>query len=97
MHYKCGVSEMLLRMLEKGDVTHPKIAKKVGIAYELSEEEINELLPLNYRPGEYYNPDKYVSSTSTYSRFSISTMSKEESEYQAYLSDKTKRLSKRSN
>lgn len=60
MSQKSGASEVLLRMVEKGNVTHPKIAEMIGKAYELNQEDVYELMPENYRPGEHYNPDKYV-------------------------------------
>ena len=60
MSRKSGASTVLLRMVENGNVTHPKIAEKIGKAYKLDKEDIYELMPENYRPGENYDPDKYV-------------------------------------
>lgn len=60
MSRKSGASEVLLRMLERGNVTHPKIAEQVGKAYKLSKEDIYELMPENYRPGDHYDPERCV-------------------------------------
>ena len=61
MHRKCGVSEHLLENIEEGYVTHPKIAEIIGKAYELTEKEIEDLVPENHRKSsDKYEPDKYV-------------------------------------
>lgn len=58
---RCGVSEVLLKMVENGEVTHPLIVSKIQKFYELTDEEAEELLPENHRPhSPKYDPDKYV-------------------------------------
>lgn len=60
MSVKSGASVMLLKMLENGHVTHPKIAEQVGKAYELTREETESLMPAIHRPNDpAYEPDKY--------------------------------------
>ena len=55
-----GVSKNLLELVENGSVTHPDIARQIGEAYCLSEDDILELMPKNRRSGrEGYDPDKY--------------------------------------
>lgn len=63
MAARCRVSVYLLAHLEQDDgyVTHPVIARRVAAAYELTDEQLNTMLPPNYRPGKDYDPDKYVS------------------------------------
>lgn len=57
----CGVSELLLGMVEGGNVTHPLIVSKIQKAYGLSDEEAEELMPENHRKSsDNYEPDKYV-------------------------------------
>ena len=94
MKWKTGASEVLLRMLEKGNVTHPKIAKKVGKAYHLTKEEIYELMPENHRPGEKYNPDKYKPNDSNLNNHVFFTKPESEKLIDAYYSDsyRTKHL-----
>ena len=54
-------SEGLLAGVERGDVTHPIIAHRIGEAYGLTEIETEELMPLCKRiHGGNYEPDKYV-------------------------------------
>lgn len=61
MAYLCDTSSDIIGMIENGDVTHPKIAERIGEVYGLSKEEIYELMPENRRPGSpEYDPDKYV-------------------------------------
>ena len=58
----CEVSERLLLMLEEcdRDVTHPKIAERVGKAYELTPAQTEGLMPEHYRKSSpKYNPDLY--------------------------------------
>lgn len=59
MSMKSGCSEMLLKMVENGAVTHPKIAEQIKRAYRLNKKDILEIIPENHRPGPNYNPDKY--------------------------------------
>ena len=55
-----GVSTDLLGMVERGHVTHPAIAKKIGRVYGLNEKETWELMPENHRPNSpRYDPDMY--------------------------------------
>lgn len=62
MAQKCKVSVYTLEHLEQDDmyVTHPNIVKRVGKAYGLTKEQQITMLPLNYRPGKNYDPNKYV-------------------------------------
>jgi transcriptional regulator with XRE-family HTH domain len=61
MAYICGISENLLDLIESGEVTHPKIADRLKMVYDLTDEETEELLPLNRRVhSKNYDPDKYV-------------------------------------
>ena len=62
MRLICGVSKGLLGMLEScdKDVTHWRIAEKVGAAYNLTPEQVEGLMPENYRKSSpNYNPDLY--------------------------------------
>ena len=60
MSRKSGASPSLLRLLERGNVTHPVIAQQVGKAYELTTDEIYMLMPAIHRPNDpNYNPGKY--------------------------------------
>lgn len=55
-----GVSVMLMDILEEGGVTHPKLAKKIGKIYKMSNYEIEAMMPVNYRKhGKQYDPDRY--------------------------------------
>lgn len=61
MGEKCGVSEVLIKMVEHGEVTHPLIAKKLQKVYKLTNEETMELIPKIHRKGDpEYEPDKFV-------------------------------------
>ena len=72
MSAKSGVSEQLLRMVERGHVTHPLIAKKIQKAYELTDEEVKELVPEIHREEEgLYDPDRYKLPENYYSRIPI--------------------------
>lgn len=56
-------SEGLLTGVERGDVTHPSIAHRIGMAYRLTELETEELMPRCRRiHGGDYDPDRYVAS-----------------------------------
>ena len=55
MAKKCDISETLLSIVESGGVTVPGIAKRIGECYELSELDIEELMPICRRPhSEFY-------------------------------------------
>lgn len=59
----CGVSTTLLAMLEGCDeeVTHPRIAERIGKKYKLTQAQIEGMKPKNYRKNNpEYNPDRYV-------------------------------------
>lgn len=59
---KCiGISKELVSMVEAGEVTHPKIAKKIQKAYGLTDEETEFLIPrIHRKDDEMYEPDKYM-------------------------------------
>lgn len=57
---KIDISEALLSLVENGHVTHPNIAKRIKRYYKLTNEEYYQLIPENYRPGDKYEPTKYV-------------------------------------
>ncbi len=58
---KYGISEVLLKMIENGAVTHPEIAKKIQNTLGLTDLQTEELLPLHRRPhGGDYDPDRYA-------------------------------------
>lgn len=57
----CGVSVTVLAYVEDGEVTHPKIVKKIQRGYGLTDDQAELLLPINRRPhGGQYDPDKFV-------------------------------------
>lgn len=61
MAYKLHIGEVLLRMIKKGEVTHPNIVKRIQKYFKLTDLEVEVLLPENRRPhSEKYDPDKYV-------------------------------------
>lgn len=94
MSRKSGASEVLLRMLESGNVTHPKIAEQVGRAYKLGKEDIYELIPENYRPGEHYDPDRYVEYVPDSKHAIIGKTSQDERDYYGYIADNGRALLK---
>lgn len=94
MSWRAGTSEVLLRMVENGNVTHPKIAKKIGRAYELDKEDIYELMPENYRPGEHYDPDKYVEFVPDSNHVIFGRTSQDERDYYGYITDNGRALKK---
>lgn len=54
------VSAALMDILEEGGVTHPKIAKKIGGRFGLTELDVESIIPPNLRKhGGCYDPDKY--------------------------------------
>lgn len=62
MAQKCATSATLLTMLEECDqeITHPKIAERIGRQYELTREQTESLMPEHYRPSSpNYDPDLY--------------------------------------
>lgn len=62
MAIKCKTSHRIIYMLEgcDQDVTHPKIAKRVGKAYALTKEQTESLMPEHYRKSSpNYDPDKF--------------------------------------
>lgn len=62
MAVKCKTSTTLLLMLEECDqeITHPKIAERIGIAYELTQAQTESLMPEHYRKSSpNYDPDLY--------------------------------------
>ncbi len=68
----CQCSEGLLRLVEHGSVTHPTIAKRIGAIYKLSKKEIEDLVPVHYRPSSpEYDPDKYKNKEDGFQKFSI--------------------------
>lgn len=85
MSILCGVSETLLKMVENGLVTHPKLAKQIGEAYKLDEAEIYQLMPENYRPGAKYDPDKYKPYMPEERSICIRKEKKKEQDYNAYV------------
>lgn len=63
MALRANCSTGLLIGVESGEVTHPNIAHRIGVAYGLTELETEELMPKNYRlHGGDYEPDRYVAS-----------------------------------
>ena len=95
MSRKSGASEVLLRMLERGNVTHPKIAEQVGKAYKLSKEDIYELMPENYRPGENYDPERYVEFVPGSKYSVIGKTRSDERDYYGYISDRGRAIEKK--
>lgn len=83
----CGVSETLIKMVENGLVTHPKLAQRIGKEYGLSKKDIYELMPENYRPGPNYNPDKYKAPEFTIKGVLIPRKSVDEKDVDGYISD----------
>ena len=92
MSRKSGASDVLLRMIERGNVTHPKIAKQIGKAYELNKEDIYELMPENYRPGEKYDPERYVEFVPDSRHVVVGRTPQDESDYYRYIADRGRGL-----
>ena len=66
-----GISEVLLKMIENGAVTHPEIAKKIQNVLGLTDIQTEELLPVHRRPhGGDYDPDRYAISPEEFLDFS---------------------------
>ena len=62
MARKCDTSIAILKMLEECDqeVTHPKIAERIGKYYHLTLEQTEGLMPEHYRKSSpNYDPDLY--------------------------------------
>lgn len=62
MAIKCKTTQRIIRKLEDCDqeITHPKIAKRVGKAYELTKEQTEGMMPeIHRKSSPNYNPDKY--------------------------------------
>ena len=62
MAKKCETSTTLIAMLEDCDqeVTHPKIAERIGRRYHLKKKQIESLMPEHYRKSSpNYDPDLY--------------------------------------
>jgi len=62
MAVKCKTSTTLLSMLEDSEyeVTHPKIAERVGKVYHLTQAQTESLMPEHYRKSSpNYDPDLY--------------------------------------
>lgn len=94
MSRKSGASAVLLRMIERGNVTHPKIAEQVGKAYKLDKEDIYELMPENYRPGEGYDPDKYKEIVEINNDHVFQKQSYYDADYYGYIADNGRALKK---
>lgn len=94
MSMKSGASAVLLRMLERGNVTHPKIAEQIGKAYKLSKEDIYQLMPSNYRPGDEYDPDKYVEHVADSRNAIMGRTSQDEADYYGYITDNSRALNR---
>lgn len=66
-------SEILLENIEHDDqyVTHPNIAERIAVRYELTREQYLGMIPENYRPGPNYDPDRYVEEEQSFGTFPI--------------------------
>ena len=72
MAKRCGISEVLLGMVENCDVTNPGIVARIQEQYKLTDLEAEDLLPINRRPhGGDYDPDRYVPFDFEYYRYPI--------------------------
>ena len=55
------ISPGLLDMIETGDVTHPKVAKRIQELMKLTDAETEELVPeIHRKSSDKYEPDKFV-------------------------------------
>ena len=62
MARRCKISRNLLEILESSEqeVTHYKIAERIGRAYHLTVKQTESLMPEHYRKSSpKYDPDKY--------------------------------------
>lgn len=57
---RAGVSASVISVVEKGGVTHPKLAKKIQLYYGLTDEEYLEIVPENHRDGD---PNRFKEAT----------------------------------
>ena len=72
MAKRCGLSSLLLRMVEHGEVTHPSIVSRIKKQYQLTDQEAEVLLPPNRRPSsEDYDPHRYEPLDFEYQRLPI--------------------------
>ena len=74
MAVKCNTSTTLLSMLEDSEyeVTHPKIAERVGKVYKLTLAQTESLMPEHYRKSSpNYDPDLYRRSNDELKQISI--------------------------
>lgn len=74
MAKKCKISRALLELLEESDqdVTHPKIAERIGRAYKLNKKQVEGLMPEHYRKSSpNYNPNLYRRDEVEYSQFAV--------------------------
>lgn len=82
----CGISEVLLKMVKNGHVTHPIFAENIRKAYNLTELEAEELMPENRRPhSPKYNPNKYVIEPVDLRDIRIVKPSSKDTEYERYV------------
>lgn len=74
MAQKCKVSKKLIEMLEISDqeVTHPKIAERIGRMYKLTKKQTESLMPEHHRKSSpNYNPDLYRRDELDYNDFAV--------------------------
>ena len=74
MARRCEISRTLLDLLESSDsdVTCPKIAERIGKAYELDEMQIEGLMPEHHRKSSpNYDPNRYKRDENEYTDFAI--------------------------
>lgn len=89
MAYICEMSKGLLGMVENGEVTHPIFVRNIQSAYELTDDEAEELLPINRRPHHpEYDPDKYVHAKDRERRIAIIKSNHAKNEYIGYKNDR---------
>lgn len=65
-----GASQILIRRVEAGDVTHPKIVDRLAHAYGMSVEERNSLVPAGYgyEVKKLREPTKKIPCTGNYEK-----------------------------
>lgn len=80
----------LLDMIKEGEVTHPNIARRIGLYFGLSDEETEELMPEIHRPSSpNYEPDKFVATVDR--NISLSAQREPTDPYDIYVSERNKR------